>query len=192
MVIMERSRSPLRSSPTLEGTRPLVNFPVSTRPMGYGATSQEQGQQAMASQWNQGHSGVPATQEPSLSPGTMQIPPGQNGASQHSFGMSQLTVSTTPSWYSPHGPQHLPPRPRVQGMGLNSMMPTFPPPPPSWDPHQVTGQSRVPGHLHCSPTPPMTTPSPTSVRTTPRTSSAGGPTKTPRTPNIPTGQHWLF
>ena len=83
MVIMERSRSPLRPSPTVEGTRPLVNFPIWSRPMGYGATSQEQGQQvaqSMASQWNQGHSGVPATQEMPLSQGTVQIP-GQSGAS---------------------------------------------------------------------------------------------------------------
>ena len=35
-----------------------------------------------------------------------------------------------------------------------------------------------------------TTPSPTSVRTTPGPLPAGGPTKTPRTPNIPLGQHW--
>ena len=92
MVIVERSRSPLRSSPTLDGTRPLVNFPVWTRPMGYGATPQGKGQQVvhpMPSQWNQGNPGVQATQEIPLSQGSMQIPPGQVGASQHSFGMSQ-------------------------------------------------------------------------------------------------------
>ena len=192
MVIMERSRSPLRSSPTLDGTRPLINL-VWTRPMGYGATPQGQGQQVahpMPSQWNQGNPGVPATQELPLSQGSMQIPPGQSGASQHSLGMSQQTVATTPSWYSPPGPQPVPPRPRVQGMGLAGMMPTFPPPPPSWDPHHATGHFRAPGNLHGSPAPPATTPSPTSVRTTPRTSPAGGPTKTARIPNIPMGQHW--
>ena len=121
MVIMERSRSPLRPSPTVEGTRPMVNFPIWTRPTGYGATSQEQGQQVahpMASQWNQGHSGVPATREMPLSQGTVQIPPGQSGASQNSLGMSQSTVATPHSWYSPHGPQPVPPRPRAHGMGL--------------------------------------------------------------------------
>ena len=92
MVIMERSRSPRRPSPNVEGTRPLVNFPTWSRPMGYGATAQEQGQQVaqpMASQWNPGHSGVPATQEMPLSQGSVQIPPGQSGASQNSLGMSQ-------------------------------------------------------------------------------------------------------
>ena len=161
--------------------------------MGYGATPQGQGQQVahpMPSQWNQGNPGVPATQELPLSQGSMQIPPGQSGASQHSLGMSQQTVATTPSWYSPPGPQPVPPRPRVQGMGLAGMMPTFPPPPPSWDPHHATGHFRAPGNLHGSPAPPATTPSPTSVRTTPRTSPAGGPTKTARIPNIPMGQHW--
>ena len=58
------------------------------------------------------------------------------------------------------GPQPVPPRPRAHGMGLAGTMPIFPPPPRSWDPHHATGQSRVPGNLHGSPTPP------TSMRTT--------------------------
>ena len=194
MVIMGRSRSPLRSSPPSDGARPLVNFPVWNRPMDYGATPQGKGQQVvhpMSSQWNQGNPGVPATQELPLSQGSMQIPPGPGGASQHSFGMSPTPTPTpTPSWYSSPGPQPVPPRPRVQGMGLAGMMPTFPPPPPLWDPHHATGQFLAPGNLHGSPTLPVTTPSPTSMRTTSRTSSAGGPTKTPRTPNIPMGQTW--
>ena len=109
---------------------------------------------------------------------------------RYSPGMPQSTVATPHSWYSPPGPQPVPPRPRAHGMGLAGMMPTFPPPPPSWDPHHATGQPRVPGNLHGPPTPPMTTPSPTPMRATPRTSSAGGSTKTPRTPNFPMGQHW--
>ena len=87
---------------------------------------------------------------------------------------------------SPHGLLPVPPRPRAHGMGMAGMMPTS----PSWNPHHAPRQTRVQGNLHGSPTPPMTTPSPTPMSTTPRTPSAGGSTKTPRTPNIPMGQHW--
>ena len=65
MVIMGRSRSPLRSSPPSDGARPLVNFPVWNRPMDYGATPQGKGQQVVHSMESRksrstGHSGVTA------------------------------------------------------------------------------------------------------------------------------------
>ncbi len=119
MVIMERSRSPRRSSPTSDGTRPLVNFPVGTTSLGSGTTPCGKGHQAghpMGSQWNQGNQAVQATQELPYSQDSLQIPPGQVGASQHSFGMSQASMVPAPMWYSPPIPTPVTPRPRVQAL----------------------------------------------------------------------------
>ncbi len=105
----------------------------------------------MSSQW---HSGNPKLQAPLALPilqGSLQNPSSENAASQHEFLGPPPTGITKPSWYSPLGLQHVPPRPQVQGMGLAGMMPTSPPTPPSRGIHHATGHCRVPSPLHGSP-----------------------------------------
>lgn len=108
MVIMERSRSPIRPPSSENDPRPLVGFPVWARPMGSGTQAPPPRQYPSNFTWSQQDQGPTTLPEVPLSQQSMMIPPGQPGVSMAT------------------------PRPTVQGCGMAGMMHNFPPPPPSW------------------------------------------------------------
>ena len=127
---MERSRCPTRSSLGNE-LRPLVGFPVWTRPMGSGTPAPPPRQYPNHFPWSQQGHGASTTQEVPLSQQSMMIPPGQPGLSQQAVDLSQRSATPVSSWQPPRAPMTTP-RPAVQGCGMAGMMHQFPPPPPSW------------------------------------------------------------
>ena len=147
MVIMERSRSPTRSS-LGNHPRPLVGFPVWTRPMGSGTPAPPPRQFPNHLPWSQQGQCASTTQEVPLSQQSMMIPPKQPGLSQQAVDLSQPSATPVSSWQPPKAPMTTP-RPTVQGCGMAGMMHQFPPPPPSWGQQtQQYGQN--------TPTPPRT------------------------------------
>ena len=171
MVIMERSRSPVRPPTSTREPGHLVGFPVWQRPMGSGAPVPPPRQYPSTFSWNQQSSNNVAPPEVPLSQQSMMVPPGQPGLSQQSMGMSQVQgdlsqpcPSPLPSWRSSQC--------GVQGCGMAGMMQPFPPPPPSWG-HQ-SGWHRPTQYGQNTPTPPrMPSPS-TSGSTIPRRSCFRG------------------
>ena len=127
MVIMERSRSPVRPPASTREHGPLVGFPVWQRPMGSGAPVPPPRQYPSNFSWNQ--------QGPNNgAPPEVPLPPGQPGLSQQSVGVSQPSVDLSqpcttplPSWRPPKALMS-PSQRAVQGCGIAGLMQPFPPP----------------------------------------------------------------
>ena len=141
---MERSRSPTRP-PLGNEPRPLVGFPVWTRPMGSATPTPPPRQYPSNFPWSQQVPGAPSTHQVALSQQSM-IPLGQPGLSQQSVDLSQPHATPGPAWQPPRASM-TPPRPVAQGCGMAGMMHQFPPPPPSWG-QQNQHVSTVRIHLH--------------------------------------------
>ena len=138
MVIMDRSRSPVRPPNQEREPNNLVGFPIWTHPMGSGVPAPPPRQFPSNFPLSQQRSGTTTPQEIPLSQQSMMIPPGQPGMSQPMMEPSQTTMepsqpcaSPMPMWRPPK--LHVtPPRPGLQGKGMAGMGHNVPLPPPSW------------------------------------------------------------
>ena len=178
MVIMERSRSPIRPPSSQNDPSPLVGFPVWTRPMGSGTQVPPPRQYPSNFTWSQQGQGSTALPE------SMMIPPGP-GVSQLALDLSQPSAIPVPSWQPQRAPMATP-RHTVQGCGMAGMVHNFSLPLHHGDIKVTYGQDLLINYDQNTPTPPRTssqsTPDPTFSRT-PSTVSG-------RTPNIQFGQNW--
>ena len=187
MVIMERSRSPVRPPTSTREPGHLVGFPVWQRPMGSGAPVPPPRQYPSTFSWNQQSSNKVAPPEVPSSQQSMIVPPGQPGLSQQSMGMSQVQgdlsqpcPSPSPSWRSSQC--------GLQGCGMAGMMQPFPPPPPSWG-HQ-SGWHRPSQYGQNTPTPPRVPSPSTSGSTISKTPASGAKTISARSPTLQYGTNW--
>ena len=108
MVIMERSRSPIRPPSSGNEPRLLVGFPVWTRPMGSGTQVPPPRQYPSNFSWSQQGQGTNALPEVPVSQQSMMIPPGQPGLSQQALDLSQPSATPVPSWQPPRAPMATP------------------------------------------------------------------------------------
>lgn len=195
MVIMDRSRSPVRPPNQEREPNNLVGFPIWTHPMGSGVPAPPPRQFPSNFPLSQQRSGTTTPQEIPLSQQSMMIPPGQPGMSQPMMEPSQTTMepsqpcaSPMPMWRPPK--LHVtPPRPGLQGKGMAGMGHTVPLPPPSWG-QQGFNWPKPNQFGQNTPTPPRMSSQSTSAYSQQKTPSPSGKPSSGRTPAIQQGQHW--